>query len=71
MTPEGFAEFRAMYEARYGRLKDGQWSELLGVHRDTMTAIKQRGVPIHSTVFRLAFSALWHNLDEWKGESDE
>lgn len=63
MTADEFQAFRSAYEARYGKLKDGEWAAMLGIGRDSMTRIKQRGVPLHSTVFRLAFAALWHNLN--------
>ena len=68
MTEDDFAAFRTAYEARYGKLKDHEFASLIGVGCNTMTRLKQRGVVLHDTVFRLAFSALWHNLDPWENE---
>ena len=71
MTPETLDAFLKEYRATYQECpKDHQIAKLMGVGANTFTRLKQRGAPLHSTVFLLALSALMHNLGEY-GKPDE
>ena len=62
MTPDQFNAFLADYRATHGPITDGDMAQKLGIHRDTMTNLKQRGAPLNGRVYSYALAALMHNL---------